>query len=74
MTAMAKTPEQWQADTAAGHAHLHGNLSDFHTREAVKYDAKADELETRGKHKAAARHRKVAERNRTKAAEHAAKL
>lgn len=41
---------------------------DFHIREAEKYEAKAVELEGQGKAKAAARMRKVADRNRAAAA------
>lgn len=49
----------------------HVGMSEFHAREAVKYDAKADELEAAGKSGAAKRNRKVAERNRRLAAKHA---
>lgn len=71
---MGKTPAQRQADGQAGHDKLHGDLRDFHAREARKYDDKATELDARGKGRAAARARKVADRNRRKAAEHAAAL
>lgn len=70
MAPMGKTPQERQAAAQAGRETLHGGLESFHTREAVKYAAKADELEAAGKSRAAARARKVAERNQRKAAEH----
>lgn len=58
----------------AGHETFHGGLGSFHEREVAKYQAKADQLRAKGKHKAAARADKVVARNQAKAAEHAAKL
>jgi hypothetical protein len=62
--------ENVKAATAAGVEQHHEEMGDFHSREAAKYEAKALEREARGDHKGAARSRKVAERNRRKAAEH----
>lgn len=47
------------------------DMAEFHTREAEKYEARAAEREAQGKHGAAARSMKVAERNRKLAAKHA---
>lgn len=63
-----------QEQVQRGHETWHGGLSGFHAKEAAKYHTKADELAARGKVKAAARARKVAERNERLAAQHADQL
>lgn len=59
-------------DTLSEHinAEWHTPLAQFHAKEALKYRAKAEALEARGKTRAAARAWKVVERNERKAREH----
>jgi hypothetical protein len=70
---MVRDIEAKRAAGAAGHEAHHAGLRDFHAKEAAKYNARAAELEQAGKARAAARMRKVAERNERKAAEQEAK-
>lgn len=67
---MARTPDEIQAAAAHGAETWHGGLGGFHTKEAARYHAKADALQAAGKVKAAARARKVADRNTRLAAKH----
>lgn len=67
---MGRDSDELQAAIQAGEETWHGGLSDFHTKEATKYAAKADALEAAGKVRAAARARKVADRNVALAAKH----
>lgn len=67
---MSRTPEERQAAAAQGAETWHGGLGAFHAKEAAKYRAKAGELQAAGKARAAARARKVADRNAQLAAKH----
>lgn len=71
---MRRTPAEAQAAAARGHEQHHTDMAAFHQREADKYAAKAVQLEAAGKVSAAARQRKVADRNARKVAEHQAQL
>lgn len=71
---MGKSIEERRAAGQKGHETWHGGLGEFHAKEAAKYRAKADELEAKGKTGAAARARKVVERNERLAAKHGAAL